>query len=311
MRGTAPPSRGTSSRHASHTIAAEAFDTVARVSVIEERQFHARAVAVNYAQLGTGVPIVLLHGGSSRWQSLEELVHGLADLGCVRAPDLRGHGLSGHLPGRYRLSDYADDLVEFLGSCTGPARVFGHSLGGQVAIVAASQRPDLFQALAIGDAPIALPSHRRRTLRDRPMLSVWRDLSASGRSRAEIAHALRDLWVPDLEGRSGRAGDLIPASSPWFEFMAGCLGDLDPTMLDAVLEFDEMYAAYDADRLLPAISCPVLLVRSDPAYGSGLSEEDLALAEGLLRDARAVRIAQAGHAGYVGKITGDLREFFA
>ena len=276
---------------------------------IEERSFEAGAVSLNYAEAGTGAPVVLLHGGSSRWQNLAHLVPELAERWHVYAPDLRGHGRSSHAPRQYRLTDYADDLVAFLERRTGPADVFGHSLGGQVAIVAAARRPDLFRALAIGDTPLSVSTLRPGWQQGRPMLSVWRDLAASDRARDEIADALREMRV-DFEGRSGRAGDLMAKDSPWFAFMAGCLSDLDSTMLDAVIEFDEMYAGYEADRLLTEISCAVLLIQADPAYGGALSNEDVASARSLLRDVRVARIDEVGHSLYPSKIAAVLRDFF-
>jgi pimeloyl-ACP methyl ester carboxylesterase len=279
------------------------------VVAIEERSFEAGAVSLNYAEAGTGAPVVLLHGGSSRWQHLADLVRELAERWHVYAPDLRGHGKSSHAPRRYRLTDYADDLVAFLERRTGAAEVFGHSLGGQVAIVAAARRPDLFRALAIGDTPLSVSTLRPGLQQSRPMLFVWRDLAASDRAGDEIADALREMRV-DFEGRSGRAGDLMAKDSPWFDFMAGCLRDLDSTMLDAVIEFDEMHAGYEADRLLPEISCPVLLIQADPAYGGALTDEDVAVARSLLRDVRVARIDQVGHSLYPWKIAAVLRDFF-
>jgi pimeloyl-ACP methyl ester carboxylesterase len=279
------------------------------VVAIEERSFEAGAVSLNYAEAGTGAPVVLLHGGSSRWQHLADLVRELAERWHVYAPDLRGHGKSSHAPRRYRLTDYADDLVAFLERRTGAAEVFGHSLGGQVAIVAAARRPDLFRALAIGDTPLSVSTLRPGLQQSRQMLFVWRDLAASDRAGDEIADALREMRV-DFEGRSGRAGDLMAKDSPWFDFMAGCLCDLDSTMLDAVIEFDEMHAGYEADRLLPEISCPVLLIQADPAYGGALSDEDVAVARSLLRDVRVARIDQVGHSLYPWKIAAVLRDFF-
>jgi len=279
------------------------------VVAIEERSFEAGAVSLNYAEAGTGAPVVLLHGGGSRWQNLAPLVPELAERWHVYAPDLRGHGRSSHAPRRYRLTDYADDLVAFLERRTGAAEVFGHSLGGQVAIVAAARRPDLFRALAIGDTPLSVSTLRPGLQQSRPMLFVWRDLAASDRAGDEIADALREMRV-DFEGRSGRAGDLMAKDSPWFDFMAGCLRDLDSTMLDAVIEFDEMHAGYEADRLLPEISCPVLLIQADPAYGGALSDEDVAVARSLLRDVRVARIDQVGHSLYPWKIAAVLRDFF-
>ena len=48
----------------------------------------------------------------------------------------------------------------------------------------------------------------------------------------------------------------------------------DPEMLDAVLAGpDIMLEGYDGERLLPAISCPVLILQADPALG-GLADRE-------------------------------------
>ena len=277
---------------------------------IRERRLETGAVSINYAEIGDGSPLVILHGGSARWQHLESLVRELADRWHVYAPDLRGHGRSGHVSKRYRLTDYADDIVAFLERVTGPAAVFGHSLGGQVALVAAARRPDLVNALAIGDAPLSTSRLRKGLQKTRPMLEEWRDLAASSRSTDEIADALRAMWVPEFEGRSGRAAELLPTASPWFDFMAGCLHELDPSMLDAVIEFDEMHRGFEPG-LLAKISCRVLLVQADPKRGGGLSDEDVALARSLRPDLQVGRISEAGHSLYPYRIGPVLREFFA
>ena len=278
------------------------------MTVIAERTLETSVVAINYAIAGSGPPLLLLHGGSARWQHLEHLVRALADQWQVIAPDLRGHGRSGRVPGRYRLTDYADDIVALL-EHLGGALVFGHSLGGQVAVVTAAHRPDLFRALAVGDTPLSVATLPTALRPDRPMLLRWRELAASGGSRDEIASALRDQRV-QFEGRSGRAEDLMPKNSKWFEFMAGCLRDLDPTMLDAVIEFDAMYAGFETDRLLPAIDCPLMLIQADPRYGGALGDADVAVVRGLRPDVVVARIADAGHSTYPWKIEAVLREFF-
>jgi len=253
---------------------------------------------------------MLLHGGSVRWQHLAHLVDELADQWHVYAPDLRGHGKSSHAPRRYRLSDYADDIVALLERLTGRADVFGHSLGAQVAIVAAARRPELFRALAIGDTPLSASTLRPGLLQARPRLRVWRDLAATDRALDEIADALREMRV-DFEGRSGRAEDLMTKDSTWFPFMAECLHDLDSTMLDAVIEFEEMHAGYEARRLLPQITCPILLIQADPAHGGSLSDEDVASARSLLQGLRVARIDGVGHSAYPSKIASVLRDFFS
>ena len=72
---------------------------------IQEHTFDTGTVTLNYAQApSAGTPLVLLHGGSARWQSFADVVSDLR-VYHLYIPDLRGHGKSGRAPGHYRLQD--------------------------------------------------------------------------------------------------------------------------------------------------------------------------------------------------------------
>src|SRR5436309_1380347 len=98
--------------------------------VVHEQRFDAGPVVLNYAEgPATGPPLVILHGGSVRWQYGSALIDALSARWHTYAPDFRGHGKSGWVPGRYRLRDYADDIAAFLQQVVGePAILYGHSL---------------------------------------------------------------------------------------------------------------------------------------------------------------------------------------
>jgi len=71
----------------------------------------------------------------------------------VYAEDLRGHGKSGHISGHYTLRDYVRDLRTFIRNVIHrPVILFGHSLGGMIAIMLAADNPDI-EAVVIGDPP--------------------------------------------------------------------------------------------------------------------------------------------------------------
>jgi pimeloyl-ACP methyl ester carboxylesterase len=91
---------------------------------------------------GNGRPVVLLHGGSRSmddWSSVTPVLTG-AGLRVVAA-DLRGHGRSG--PALWSWPGAIDDLVAVIADqgLDGPA-VVGHSLGGMVAAVWATEHPE-------------------------------------------------------------------------------------------------------------------------------------------------------------------------
>ena len=266
--------------------------------ILKVGSFDTGVVTLKYAEgPPTGPPLVLLHGGSARWQEFEPLIPTLAARWHVYAPDFRGHGESGRVPSRYRLRDYVADIGVFLEGRVGqPAVLFGHSLGGQVALMLAAQRPELARAVVNGDAPLALERLREHIARHRPLTEAWRDLAGSGRPVAEVAAALRGLRLPVPGHEAPRLADVLGADSPWFEAMAENLRRLDPDQLTAVIDdFDATHAGYDWELLLPAITCPVLLLQADPAQGGLLADEEVARATALNPRISHVRVEGVGH----------------
>lgn len=100
-------------------------------------------------------PLVLLHGLGARWQVFQPLMLRLGDGFEQYAPDLRGHGNSARAPGRYNIRDFAADAARFI-VATGraPVSLYGHSLGGWIALLTAAEYPDLVSALIVADSAI-------------------------------------------------------------------------------------------------------------------------------------------------------------
>jgi pimeloyl-ACP methyl ester carboxylesterase len=271
--------------------------------MVQEHIFDTGTVTINYAEEpASGAPLVLIHGGSARWQALAGVIPDFAERWHVYALDLRGHGKSGHVPGRYRLQDYADDLAAFLQHVTGPAILIGHSLGGMVAVMLAGQHPDLVRALVVGDAPLARDTWRRALEQQDAQLHTWRHLAGPGRSEIELVAALKEIPVV-----WGEYTTPVPArialgeDSPWFEAMVANLHALDPDMLTALVDdFEQTVAGYDLHALLPAITCPVLLLQADPALaGSALTSAEVDQALALLPDATHVQLRGQHHGSVV------------
>jgi pimeloyl-ACP methyl ester carboxylesterase len=80
--------------------------------MLTEHSFDAGTVALNIAEgPDNGPPLVLLHGGSGRWQAWDPIIPDLIARWQLFAPDLRGHARSGRVTGRYAIRDYAGDIA--------------------------------------------------------------------------------------------------------------------------------------------------------------------------------------------------------
>jgi pimeloyl-ACP methyl ester carboxylesterase len=109
-------------------------------------------IVAAYEEEGTGEPIVLLHGFCGSWLYWEKVIPSLALYGRVIAPDLRGHGESSSAgsEAEYDMERLADDAAALLDALDiERATIFGHSLGGYVALAFAEKYPARLQSLGL------------------------------------------------------------------------------------------------------------------------------------------------------------------
>lgn len=114
----------------------------------DERWTTYRGVRIRTWERGEGPPLLLIHGyGGAAWNfsELAPLLQGRRLL----IPDLPGHGASTPLPAAASLSGYADALAATLDE---PVDVFGHSLGGVVALRLAERSPELVRSIVLAAA---------------------------------------------------------------------------------------------------------------------------------------------------------------
>lgn len=165
---------------------------------------------------GSTPPVVIVHGGMDRATSFGRIVRLLPDV-PIRRYDRRGYGRSE--PGTaVDLDRHVADLLTVIGDR--PAAVFGHSIGGTIALVTAARHPERISGLLVYESPnpAARPSGPSRTRRLRDLAPedaaeqfmitmagerVWRRLPARTRDerRREGPALLADLSiVEDLDG---------------------------------------------------------------------------------------------------------------
>jgi pimeloyl-ACP methyl ester carboxylesterase len=124
----------------------------------------------------------MLHGFLDAGGTFQFLVDALKQDRPIVALDWRGFGLSQWAPDGYFFHDYIADLDAFLEHVSpfAPARILGHSMGGNVACLYAGSRPERVHCLVnlegfglARTSPKEAPSRMRR----------WLDQEADERAR--------------------------------------------------------------------------------------------------------------------------------
>ncbi|MGZ5341682.1 MAG: alpha/beta fold hydrolase [Solirubrobacterales bacterium] len=118
---------------------------------------------VNYAELGEGPPVMLLHGLSGSWQNWLENIPRLAKRHRVIALDLPGFGASPMPPWELSIPAYGRFLHDFCERVAVPScAMVGSSMGGFIATELAIHEPQRVEHLALVSSAGVTWSRARR-----------------------------------------------------------------------------------------------------------------------------------------------------
>jgi pimeloyl-ACP methyl ester carboxylesterase len=118
---------------------------------VRERQVSGLRIA--YRQMGTGLPLVLLHGGMQDSRVWTRQLDGLADEYTVLAWDAPGCGRSTDVPETWRLRDFADALAGWLRAVgVEHPHILGLSWGSSVALEFYRRHSDFPASLILASA---------------------------------------------------------------------------------------------------------------------------------------------------------------
>jgi pimeloyl-ACP methyl ester carboxylesterase len=215
-------------------------------------------------------PILILHGWGAHIEAIGPILAALEGAADVVALDLPGFGESDPPPSAWNAGDYARFVLEFLDQLgIERAHIVGHSHGGRVAIVIASEKHERVERLLLVDAAGLRP---KRTWRYRRRVAV----AKLGRAVAAVGGPPGKRLQERMRARVA-SRDYLEAS----ETMRGTFR--------AVI-------AEDLTGRLPRISAPTLLVWGDrdddtPLWMAHRMEE-------LIPDAGLVVLEGAGHYSY-------------
>jgi len=137
---------------------------VTEAKPLQERYAEVDGLRLRYLAGGDGPPLVLVHGLGGSVTNWVELAPLLAHRYRLLVPELAGHGRSDPLPAPPAtlepFAEHVGALMDLEGISRAP--LVGHSLGGTVALLLATRRPDAVSALVLA-APAGISSSTTRS----------------------------------------------------------------------------------------------------------------------------------------------------
>jgi pimeloyl-ACP methyl ester carboxylesterase len=238
----------------------------------------------------------MLHGWMDVGASFQFLVDALARDWCVLAPDWRGFGQSAWCEDGYWFADYLADLDALLEHFTpdAPARVVGHSLGGNVACVYGGVRPQRVARLVSLEG-FGIPAEKPEVAPDK--LLKWLDALRDPPSFAPYANlaAVADRLQKNNPRMARDHAEFLAAH--WAEALPDGSARLrsDPRHK---LPFPTVYRTEEVRAAWQRVTAPVLWVAASDSFVSRWLGEDSAGLERRVesfRNGRMTTIADAGH----------------
>lgn len=240
--------------------------------------------------------LVLLHGWLDTSATFQFLVDALRQEWSVVAPDWRGFGLSDWSGESYWYADYLPDLEVVLDhvSPDAPARIVGHSMGGNVATLYAGARPERIARLVNLEGLSPLPSYVRPVPE---RIRGWLEQKKTGLRKS--AYRNRE----ELAARLMRANPRLSADKAAFLALHLGIEAEDGSILTAADAWQRGVTPLPVHReqireCWQAITAPVLLLagaESEILKEFADRQEEYRERLSWLRDCREVVLADAGH----------------
>jgi pimeloyl-ACP methyl ester carboxylesterase len=241
------------------------------------------AAGIPFHALAWGDPdsprVLLMHGVASSARGWWRIGPAVAAAGFrVVAPDMPGHGLTGHWTGHHEFRDTAADLAAFSaaafpGVAPADVRVIGHSWGAMTAAAFPSAGYVPMRLILVD--PPAIP------------LAVIEQVLADPSERA-YEDIVTAVTVVGAENPTWSYGDVLAK--------AEALTQLDEPAVRAILtengEWDGGLAALDDPA---AAAVPVRLIRGDPAAGGLIPDAAVGAFEARIGEGNMATITGAPH----------------
>ncbi len=204
------------------------------------------------------------------------------------ALDLAGHG-EGARTAPYSITRMAEALALPEGP---PPILYGHSLGGCVALALAAQRPRAVRALVLEDPPLFAfdPARSERRAFYRGFVRLKEQMEGP------FAGHTAEQWSAEVAGWGSGHGRVSLADKFGTKAVrrrGRQLATFDSRVLDGLIDMS-IGDGFDPVACLAAVDVPVTLIAGDPAHSSVLAAEDVRRLDAEL-GVEVVQIAGEGH----------------
>ena len=133
-------------------LAAGTLTSHTEYGIVKNMKLSVNGTTLFYERVGTGAPLILLHGNGESHGIFSALIPPLSEQFTVYAVDTRGHGKSAPVSA-FHYADMAEDIAQLIAalSLEQPA-VYGFSDGGITALLLALRSPELLSRIAVSGA---------------------------------------------------------------------------------------------------------------------------------------------------------------
>jgi N-formylmaleamate deformylase len=248
----------------------------------QEGDIETNGIRLHYTRTGGDKPaLVMAHGvtdGGLCWAPVAQAL--AADYDVIMV-DARAHGLSQETEGGFDPATQAEDLAGLVTGLglTKPA-ILGHSMGAATAMTLAGTYPDLPGAILLEDPP-----------------SWWTDWYETAEAGDRVGQMRESLITRKAMSREELLADQREREPAWTDDELQPWADAKQRVsLNVVSVFDRSNPnTVDWAATLSRITCPTLLLISDPELGGIVTAEDGASLKALVPQAEVVHIPEAGH----------------
>ena len=293
------------------TSEAEAYGAVGRSEWMDvDWQDHLRWVNVqdrwmNVVDIGSGPPVIFIHGLSGCWQNWLEQIPLFARDHRVIAVDLPGFGHSEMPVEQISISGYADAIDELMEKLDiDAARIVGNSMGGFIGAEMAIQHPARIERLvlvaAAGLSIESIRTERTKGVRHRAENLIFFSLAhvVSRSHQVALRPRLRAALLMTVAAHPTRLPGPLAAQQ--------VLGSGKPGFSDAL----EAMCRYPLRDRLEKIACPTLILWGDKDIL--VPVKDASVFEELIPDSRKIIYTDTGHVSMMerpARFNSDVKAF--